>query len=369
MASLKLQHLTLSGLRADSTPIDWELPARTFAAVTAPDGSGTALLRAIAGLEPVAGGEIVLGDRAVQSLPAAERGIAFVGRGGGLFPALSVAQNIALGLHTRAFRATPKAERAKRVVQAAELTGVAALLDRRAAALNPLESLRVALARAIVGQPQLVLLDEPLAALPAAERDAARVELMRLQQRLPMGFLGAFTEVADALAVAGQVALLHGGALLQHGTPAALYHTPASLTVAAALATGRPGLNAFRGRLRASEKTGGWSFQESGDGTLTFPVTPRPALEPRLGQEIVAGLFPERLSLASASVVSGSLPALIDAVEPRGGETWLHAHTGSHPFIARIPGSADRAEAGHRAVLGFDPASVLFFDPERGQRL
>ena len=177
MAQVSLKNIAVQGGAIENFTL--EVRDREFAVLAGPQGCGhSSLLRLIAGLDPVSGGEMVIGNRSVQALPPAQRDVAMVFSQPALFPHWSVAQNIAFGLKGRHF---PKTEVNKRVREAAGIAGVAELLDRSPASLTALEGLRVALARAIVRQPKLILMDHPLAGLDAADREPMRAELVKLQ--------------------------------------------------------------------------------------------------------------------------------------------------------------------------------------------
>lgn len=345
--------------------LNLEVRDREFFVLTGPSSAElSAVLRAVAGLDPISRGEIAIGDRPVQELPPNDRAVAMVFRSYALFPHLTVSGNLALGLHGRGF---PKAEIEKRVKQAAALLGLESLLKTKSPALSGTERLRVALARGVIRQPKVCLLDDPLAGIESTQQAAARTELLQIQHRLQATTLCATTDAADAMALGDRVAVFKDGSIQQVDTPAKLYAAPVNLFVAGFM--GAPKINLIQGKLRTLQS--GLSFREAEGGTLEIPLSERDDLKTWVGKDVILGVRPEHLRIASNGEKAPGIriQALVDAVEFLGAETLCTLGTGAHTLISRSFAVLDRAEAGHRMAFTLDASKALLFDPETAQRL
>lgn len=360
MAQVSLKNIALQGVGAVE-PFSLEARDREFVVLAGPQGCGhSALLRLIAGLDPLPGGEIVIGNRPVHLLPPVQRDVAMVFSQPALLPHWSVAQNIAFGLRGRHF---PKTEVLKRVREAAGIVGVAELLERKPASLSALEGLRVALARAIVRQPKLILMDQPLAGLDALARPALRAELVKLQERLQTTVFYATSDPLEAMALAHRVAVMEAGRLAQFDAPLTVYRQPANLFAARFL--GQPRINLLAGRLRSAPQ--GVLFKETG-GTVEVALADAP--KEWAGQEVVLGIRPEDLEPGETSKSRGArCQGIVDHVEANGAETLYTIETGAHTVILRVSGGGEAAGAGRRMAFDIDPAKVHLFDAATQARL
>ena len=324
-------------------------------------GLSASVLRTLAGLQPVSSGEIKVGERAVEKLPPHERDLAMVFQSHALHEHLTVRGNIALGTHGRGF---PKVETAKRVQQAASILGIEPLLDRKPGELTGAQRLWTALAQAVVRQPKVFLLEEPLVVLDTGSRDATRTELVKLQQRLQATFICAVANPIDAMALGDRVAVLDRGALQQIDFPGKLYTQPATLSVARYV--GAPAMNLIRGKLRSTPT--GIVFKEADGGTLELPLVKRGELEALAGRDLIAGIRPEEIRLAPSGAPARGVrfQGVVDVVEALGAETLFTVQTGAHVITSRNAGAIDRAEAGHRLQFEIDPEKVRLFDPDTG---
>ena len=338
---------------------------RECVVLVGPPGCGnTTLLRWIAGLDPVSGGEIVIGNRPVHALPPLARDVAMVFPQAALFPHGTAFANIAFGLEGRHF---PKTEVEKRVRKAAEVAGIAGALDRKPAALTALEKLRVALARALVGQPKVILLDHPLTALEPAEQAAMRAELVKLQEQLQTTMLYATHCPLEAMALGQRIAVLRDGVLQQFDTPQGIYGQPANLFVAAFL--GQPPMNLLAGRLRAAQE--GLLFKEAG-GTVEVKLADLPAGKSGVGTDVVLGIRPEdvRVIAPTETKTRGVVcQGIIDHVETTGAEVFYSVQTGAHTVVIRSSASDEHAGAGRRMQFDIDPEKVHLFDAETTRRI
>ncbi|MCV0437611.1 MAG: ABC transporter ATP-binding protein [Hydrogenophaga sp.] len=300
-----------------------------FVALLGPSGCGkSTTLRLIAALEQPDAGRIVIGGVDVTHAPAAERGIAMVFQNYALFPHLTVGENIVFGLTVRR---VDKAERARRLAQAAELLGLQALLGRKPAQLSGGQRQRVALGRAIVAQAPVCLMDEPLSNLDAQLRQQMRGEIRELQQRLGITMVYVTHDQTEAMTMADRVVLMRAGHIEQQGTPQDLYERPASAFVAGFI--GAPAMNLF------------------------------PAPD---GSAAVWGVRPEQMQLRP---VHEGLAATVQAVEYLGAESLLICETASSARVVLRAGGHALPRRGDAVGLDWPASALHRFDRASGLRL
>ncbi|MEX6504867.1 ABC transporter ATP-binding protein [Jiella sp. M17.18] len=322
-----------------------------FVVLVGPSGCGkSTLLRMLAGLEHVTGGEIVIGDRVVNALPPKERDIAMVFQNYALYPHITVAENMGFSLK---LKGVSKREIAERVKPAAEILGLAHLLDRYPRQLSGGQRQRVAMGRAIVREPQVFLFDEPLSNLDAKLRVSMRTEMKNLHQRLRTTTVYVTHDQIEAMTMADKIVVMHDGIVEQVGSPLELYDRPNNLFVAGFI--GSPAMNMLTGRVDATDRT---KFK-TGDGRV-LPVGAPGRAEP--GRELVYGVRPEAIRLG------GDIPLTVEVVEPTGSETHVVARLGASEmtcvFRERIS-----AGPGEELRVSFDPSAVHIFDAKGGERL
>jgi len=311
-----------------------------------PSGCGkTTVLRCIAGLEEPTVGEILIGERDVTRLDPAARDVAMVFQTQALYPHLTVRKNLAFGLEVRR---VPAAEIARRVQQAAVRLRLEPLLDRRPGELSGGERQRVALGRALVREPQVFLLDEPLASLEPALRGELRDVLVDLHRALGATVVYVTHDQVEAMTMGQRIAVLEGGRLRQVGTPAELYGLPADVFVARFI--GNPGMNILTGRGRGTGDAGG----VVDCGTWSVPVP----LE-RYEGEIYLGVRPEHVSLVASDQGIGT--AHVRGVEPLGPDTLVRLDAGGQPLVARVHGISD-LRAGDPVGVKLDRRQLHLFD-------
>ena len=376
MATVSLRRLSKTYADKEGRPlavpavrdVSLEVADKEFLVVTGPAGAGkSTLLRLVAGLEtPDAGGEILLGGQPIQTLPAHRRDVAVVFGDDALYPHLTVAENLAFALK---MRGAADGEIRKRVAEAANILDLAPLLDRRPASLSGGEQQRVALGRAVVRQPKVFLLDEPLATLDHPTRLAGRAELIQLHQRLQATTILVTRDPVDALTLGSRVAVLRDGAIGQAGAPLKLYQEPDDLFTAGFL--GRPPINLVPGKL--AEKNDRLVFKEAGGGVVEvrFKEGERTALKSHVGKDVILGVRPEDIALVAEADkgAEGVTQALVDYVEAMGAETILHLQTGQQALVARVRAAVDARDAGRRARFQIDAARAHVFDPATSRRI
>ncbi len=275
-----------------------------FVSLLGPSGCGkTTTLRMLAGLEFPTSGEIRIGDRVVNDLPPGQRDIAMVFQSYALYPHMSVGQNIAYPLKKRR---VPKAERMEMVAKTAEMLQLTPLLGRKPKELSGGQQQRVALGRALVRDPKVFLLDEPLSNLDAKLRGYMRAELVELHQRLGRTMVYVTHDQLEAMTMSDRIAIMEGGKLQQFAPPQDVYREPANRFVAGFIGT--PGMNLIDGELRHED--GRWMFDATGLSIEARNLGPEAKPGPA-----AMGIRPEGLTIGT-----GPLPGVIQLVEQTGHE-------------------------------------------------
>ncbi len=350
-----------------------EVEDREFLVLVGPSGCGkSTTLRMVAGLEDISRGDIFIGDRRVNDVPAKDRDIAMVFQSYALYPHMSVFDNMAFGLKLRKY---PKAEIKKRVGEAAAILGIESLLDRKPKQLSGGQRQRVAVGRAIVRQPKVFLFDEPLSNLDAKMRVQMRTEITKLHQRLQATMIYVTHDQIEAMTMGTRICVMKDGEVQQIDAPLTLYHEPANLFVAGFL--GSPPMNFIHGRLSADNE-GRLVFKEN-DGVIQcrFAENERPALKSFIGKEVVLGVRPEDIEFRQgaapvprkAQQPDGQFQAIVDIVEPMGAETNFYLQTGNHTVVSRSQASVDQREVGHRLQFAINLAKAHVFDPDTTRRI
>ncbi|MFB4320292.1 ABC transporter ATP-binding protein [Actinomadura sp. 21ATH] len=293
-----------------------------FLVLVGPSGCGkTTALRMVAGLEEISEGEVTIGGRVVNRVPARDRDVAMVFQSYALYPHLSVRDNIGFGL---SLRKLPKKEIREKVEHAARILGLTDHLDRKPRNLSGGQRQRVAMGRAIVREPQAFLMDEPLSNLDAKLRVQMRAEIARIQRDLGVTTIYVTHDQTEAMTLGDRVAVMKKGELQQVAPPQELYDRPANLFVAGFI--GSPAMNLLHGRLSGDAAA---PRLEVGGRTLDLPpavLDTRPALASYLGRDVVVGIRPEDMEDAEL-VEAGDgarLTATADLVEAMGSDVLVH---------------------------------------------
>jgi multiple sugar transport system ATP-binding protein len=330
-----------------------------FLVLVGPSGCGkTTALRCVAGLETIDGGRVLIGDRVVNEVAPKDRDIAMVFQSYALYPHMSVYDNLAFGLKLRKM---PKSEIETRVQQAAGILGLERFLDRKPKALSGGQRQRVALGRAIVREPKVFLMDEPLSNLDAKLRVQTRAEILRLHQRLGTTIIYVTHDQVEAMTMGDRIAVMRDGVLLQTGTPQELYLRPANLFVAGFI--GSPAMNFATARVQAGDLMLG-SAKLGLSGAHAQAAAGRSA-----GSELLIGFRPEHLEFANGAT-SGMirLSAKVDVVEFLGHEELIHAQVEGVEIVAML--SSDRpVKAGEQVDLALPIDKLHLFDPESERNL
>ena len=341
--------------------IGFDIADGEFTVLVGPSGCGkSTLLRMIAGLESISSGTLEIGGRVVNDVAPRDRDIAMVFQNYALYPHMSVFDNLAFGLKLRDL---PRAQIEARVRAAADALELGALLQRRPAQLSGGQRQRVALGRAMVRDPSVFLLDEPLSNLDAKLRLGMRVELARLHRRLGATMVYVTHDQIEAMTLGQRIVVLKDGEIQQIDTPMNLYAEPANLFVAGFL--GSPAMNLLRGRVVDA----GGLVLDAGGVRLPLDATAELAAvaHAHRGAELVAGLRPESLAPAGDDTRTATLPARLELVEPVGNEAFVHLRAGEHVLVARVS-QQELPAAGSEVRFAFDPCALHLFDALTGRR-
>jgi multiple sugar transport system ATP-binding protein len=349
----KATRIYQDGQRPAVDSLDLEIADGEFLVLVGPSGCGkSTTLRMLAGLEPIDMGAVFIGDRDVSMLPPKDRDIAMVFQSYALYPHMTVAENI--GFHLK-IKKVDKAERAKRVAEAADILDLTEYLDRKPAKLSGGQRQRVAMGRAIVRQPQVFLMDEPLSNLDAKLRVQTRTQIAALQRRLGVTTVYVTHDQVEAMTMADRVAVLKDGLLQQCASPRELFTTPVNLFVAGFI--GSPAMNLMDATVDESGVT---------VGSLTVPLTAtqRGVLA---SDAAVLGVRPEGFDVRS----SGGLDATVDLVEELGSESYLYCTAPGvegKQVVVRTEGLSP-SQRGDRVSLVPQPSATHVFDSVTGVRL
>jgi multiple sugar transport system ATP-binding protein len=330
--------------------LNLDIPDGQFMTLVGPSGCGkSTTLNMLAGLEEVSEGEIYIDDREVSALPPGQRDIAMVFQSYALYPHMSVRDNLAFALMVRH---ESKQAIAEKVARAARLLGIEELLDRKPRQLSGGQRQRVALGRALVREPRLFLLDEPLSNLDAKLRVQMRAELKLLFDRLETTVVYVTHDQAEAMTMSDRVAIFNQGVVQQVGTPLELYNAPVNLFVAGFL--GSPPMNVLDAEISDG--------QLRGEG-FAFPL-PAWAQGITRGTAVKLGIRPEDFILDAASPTT----APITLVEPMGSSTILYSRLGVQ-LVAIETGKDTPLKVGEAVSLSVDPRQLHLFHTETGESL
>ena len=336
--------------------LDIEIADGEFLVLVGPSGCGKSTsLRMLAGLEEVNSGRIFIGDRDVTHMPPKDRDVAMVFQNYALYPHMSVADNMGFALK---IAGKPKAEIRQRVEEAAKILDLTEYLERKPKALSGGQRQRVAMGRAIVRQPQVFLMDEPLSNLDAKLRVQTRTQIASLQRRLGVTTVYVTHDQVEAMTMGDRVAVLKDGILQQVDSPRHMYDNPNNVFVAGFI--GSPAMNL----MTVPVTEGGVKL-----GDYTYPV-PREVLDRAGTGTVILGVRPEDLALSDSG---RGLPIEVEVVEELGADAYIYgqlpgSETSDKPFIARVDGRTPPAKG---EVVHFQPKGehVHVFNVETGERI
>ena len=346
-----------------------DIADREFVVLVGPSGCGkSTTLRMIAGLESISGGELAIDGKVMNEVAPKDRDIAMVFQSYALYPHMTVYDNMAFPLK---LRKVPEDQIDQKVRQAAETLGITQYLDRKPKALSGGQRQRVAIGRAIVRDPNVLLMDEPLSNLDAKLRHQMRAEIIKLRKRINATFVYVTHDQTEAMTLGDRIVIMKDGVVQQVGTPQEVFNEPANLFVAGFI--GVPQMNFFDGHL---EKTA--------SGYVLNALDTKIAISPETGKDleaagvtsldVTAGVRPEQIQLANADE-PGAISGTIDVSELMGSTVHVHASVKGYDFVLVIPtidfdGALGRSFAdGAPISFKFEPNAVHFFDKASGKNI
>lgn len=360
MASVRLRDLTKRfGKVTAVNGVNLEIRDGEFIILLGPSGCGkSTMLYSIAGLEEISSGEIYIGERLMNRVPPKARNIAMVFQDYALYPHMNVYDNMAFGLK---LRKTPGEEIRRRVQAAAGLLSIETLLQRRPRELSGGQRQRVALGRAIVREPDVFLMDEPLSNLDALLRAQMRTEISRLHRRLGTTFVYVTHDQVEAITMGDRIVVLKDGCIQQVGTPQEVYGQPTNVFVAGFIGT--PSMNFLRGTLVPG--AGGVNLDT---GAFRVPLPHAAAIPDRyLNQPVIGGIRPSAIALGprtesqEPSPGVGIVGARVDVAEPMGDTAYIFADVGGQTFTVRVD-PLGIPEPGALVTLHLDGRAMHIFD-------
>lgn len=365
MAKVKLEHVWKRfGKVVAVKDFNLETEDGEFVVFVGPSGCGkTTTLRMIAGLEEISEGRIYIGDRLVNDVPPKDRDIAMVFQNYALYPHMNVYENMAFGLRLRRY---PKDEIDRRVKEAARILKIEHLLNRKPRELSGGQRQRVAMGRAIVREPKVFLMDEPLSNLDAKLRVEMRAEIAKLQRRLGVTTIYVTHDQVEAMTLGHRIVVMKDGEIQQVDTPLNLYDFPANRFVAGFI--GSPSMNFIRAQVEVQgEKV---YLVAPGFRVRTNPVLAQ-AVRPYAGKEVWMGIRPEHLGLKGYTAIpeeENVLRGEVEVAEPLGAETEIHVSVDGTVLVAKVDGHAP-VKPGDRVELLADTSRLHAFDVESDQTI
>jgi multiple sugar transport system ATP-binding protein len=343
--------------------VNLEIQDKEFVVLVGPSGCGkTTTLRMVAGLEDITAGQIFIGDRLVNDVPPKDRNIAMVFQNYALYPHMTVYKNMAFSLKLRKM---PKTEIDRRVKAAADILGIAELLDRKPKQLSGGQRQRVAVGRAIVRQPEVFLFDEPLSNLDAKLRVNMRSELIKLHERLNATMIYVTHDQVEAMTMGDRIVVMRNGFIQQVGAPMEVYNQPVNQFVAGFI--GSPPMNFLDARL---VQDNGVLHVDLNGLRLPLPPDKAKSVEAYINKDVVFGIRPE--DILPSGETNGShlapLQASIEVLEPLGSEIILELSTRGYSFTARMDPQL-RAKMHEEIKIYFDMERSHLFDRQTEQAI
>jgi len=364
MAGVNIQHISKSYDNKTKVvkDVSFQVSDKEFVVLVGPSGCGkSTILRMIAGLETITGGDILIDDLHVNDLLPKDRDIAMVFQNYALYPHMTVYQNMAFGLKIKKMN---KKEIDTRVREAATILEITHLLDRKPGEMSGGQRQRVAIGRAIVRKPKVFLFDEPLSNLDAKLRVQMRIELQNLHRRLNSTMIYVTHDQTEAMTLGERIVVLKDGLIMQVGTPMELYNHPQNLFVAGFI--GSPPMNLINGMIERGNNFVG----KNGKPLMQLPGSVVSKLKGYEGSNIYLGIRPENITEKASRDNSDccSVNVTVTGVERLGSEILLYASVEDTPLIARLAPSS-LLNPGSNATLNFNLENAVFFDAETEQRL
>ena len=340
-----------------------EIADQEFIVLVGPSGCGkSTTLRMIAGLEEISEGELLIDGKLMNDVEPKDRDIAMVFQNYALYPHMTVYENMAFSLK---LKKTPKAEIDKKVREAAEILDITQYLDRKPKALSGGQRQRVAIGRAIVRNPKVFLMDEPLSNLDAKLRNQMRAEIIKLREKIDTTFVYVTHDQVEAMTLGDRIVIMRDGFIQQVGTPQEVFNHPANIFVAGFIGT--PQMNFFSDSKLVNE--GGKYSVEIMGKRYVLSDEQQAALKAKQTQSmaVTAGVRPVHMLLGSEGI-----DAVVDVSEMMGSELHLHMNAGDQSIVAVVPTmNTEVSSISHKSAVKFDfaPSFIHLFDKETGLNL
>lgn len=359
MASITFKHInkTYPGNVTIVPDLNLEIADKEFVILVGPSGCGkSTTLRMIAGLEDITSGELYIGDRLVNDVAPKDRDIAMVFQNYALYPHMTVYKNIAFRLIQKK---VPKDEIDKRVHEVAKVLDLEHLLNRKPKALSGGQRQRVSLGRAMVSNPSVFLLDEPLSNLDAKLRTTMRSEISRLHKRLQTTFVYVTHDQTEAMTMGDRIVVMKDGIIQQNDAPQVLYDEPCNLFVAGFI--GSPQMNFLDATIRAKDNQ---YIAEVCGSSIVLPSRMNKAVAPYVDKTVVLGIRPEDIDAADVDDgVQGDLTAKVEIAELMGSEISLHVDCEGNRIVVSAATTFKGREGSH-AILTFNTNKIHLFDKD-----
>ena len=365
MANLSLRNIykRYAGGVTAVTDFSLDIEDKEFIILVGPSGCGkSTTLRMIAGLEEISEGELYIGDNLMNEVAPKDRDIAMVFQNYALYPHMTVYDNMAFGLK---LRKTPKDEIKRRVEEAAGILDITHLLDRKPKALSGVQRQRVALGRAIVREPKVFLLDEPLSNLDAKLRAQMRTELSKLHQRLGTTFIYVTHDQVEAMTMGDRIVVMKDGFIQQVDSPQNLYSKPVNLFVAGFM--GSPQMNFIDAQVVQAGSDVAVEFGQANQKfQVILPAAKAELAKAYVGKEVIVGIRPENLhdeEMYLSAATTGIIETTVEVSEMMGAETYLYLTCADQALVARVQPRVN-VKAGEKIKMAIDPSKVHVFDKE-----
>ncbi|MCY6484883.1 sn-glycerol-3-phosphate ABC transporter ATP-binding protein UgpC [Clostridium aestuarii] len=334
-----------------------DIEDKEFVVLVGPSGCGKSTsLRMIAGLEEISSGELYIGDKLVNDIPPKDRDIAMVFQNYALYPHMTVFDNMAFGLK---LRKKPKEEIKEKVSQAAKILGIENLLDRKPKQLSGGQRQRVALGRAIVREPKVFLMDEPLSNLDAKLRVQMRTEISKLHKRLQTTFIYVTHDQTEAMTMGTRIVIMKDGVVQQISDPQTIYQHPTNLFVASFI--GSPQMNFINCDIKEENDS---IYAEFMDNKIEIPEDKAKLLKENdcINKEVILGIRPEEIYVKDSKAQNG-IKARVEVTEMLGSESYLYLDMNGNNIIARVD-SSTKVEIGNNIKFAFDANKIHMFNKE-----
>ncbi|MCJ8346946.1 sn-glycerol-3-phosphate ABC transporter ATP-binding protein UgpC [bacterium] len=342
---------------------------KEFVVLVGPSGCGkSTMLRMVAGLEDITSGELYIGDRVMNDVQPKDRDIAMVFQNYALYPHMTVAENISFSLR---LKKVPKDIVEKRVKEVSEMLGLQDLLDRKPKAMSGGQRQRVALGRAIIREPKVFLMDEPLSNLDAKLRGQMRAEILKIHQNIKNTVMYVTHDQVEAMTMGDRIVVLNDGIIQQVDTPTEVYNNPVNKFVAGFM--GSPPMNFLTVNLEIR----GDSYYLKGQGESEFSMLVSPSkitekLKALVGKDVTLGIRPEDVydqsNPKAKNMKDSCILTKVDIVEPLGAEIYVHLKVGENSMVGRVEANVV-AHSNDQFKAFIDPEKIHIFDPVSEERI